>query len=637
MISNPYPAIARSPAISSRGWFREHLFTHEDTGGRPYDESAYPHITAPGGPADALDDKRVQNIWLQWGSRLGKSFFSQCATLFYAENQPCPMMIAGPDEKITKEVVLRTYGMMRNSRCLRKHLKPERRRRQDRIDFQRCRMYAAWSRSVSTLADKAVRFGHGNEIDKWEHESTSKEADPLKLFTDRGKEFPTRKFVLESTPTIKGRSRIENGRLQSTNCKLHVPCPHCAKYQALTMDRLKWEKLETGKHDKDQARKTARYECEHCEKAILDEHRSQMMRRGVWVPEGCKVNHEAALAMFTGDRKPWRGWSLAEWIEGEPSRNGNDAGYQLSSLYALALGWGDIAAEFVACKEKPQNLRNFINQWLAETWEIHQQSQSWEQLGKRLICDVPHGQVPMECSLLTCGMDRQKDHVVYVVEAWGPNRRSHTVTYGEMDSAERVRDEILRATFIHQDGGVPLRIEFTLIDSGHQTSGIYEFCSHCVQNSLQVWPCKGASHALGAPYRQAVLGQDTLFPGAPLVHVDTITTQDWIETQLYKLNQGDEGHATLFNADVWQHQDFLEQMLNETQVFELDSKNYGREVWRRINENVPNDFRDARRYAYVAMLMATRGSPIRSRTAPAEKPRPMVTGGQRRPDGRPWL
>lgn len=661
ILSPAYKNFAPRPRVRSIDWFRDHVSTMD---GRPYDANAYPHIGAPGGPCDALDDPQTLTIWLQWASRLGKTFFGQAAGMFYADTNPCPMMFASESEKLSVEVIARTYKMLERCRPLKHQLRPPNRRRQSEVDLANCRMYVAWARSVSTLADKPVRLGHANEIDKWEHQSTSKEADPLKLFTDRGKEFPSRKFIFESTPTIKGRSRIERGRLASTNCSYHVPCPHCGKYQKLKMGDgtspggIVWEKLPNGKSDKELARTTAHYVCEACQGEIKDEHRAGMMRRGVWAPEGCQVDDTKAaelirrLAVKGGDGASadgtleaayqWRGWAHADWITGSPARNGRDAGYHLSSLYALSLGWGDIAAEFVESKEKAQNLRNFINQWLAETWEIIAKKTTWQELGGRIIDNGAAREiVPSWASLLTVGIDRQSaggDRFPWVVDAWGPARRNATVCYGEAGTFEELRRQVIERWYTTADGA-QLRPLFSLMDSGHRPEGVYEFCKACYKANLAVWPCKGSNRSLDADYWKNTLGKDSSMPGMILFHIDTLRTQAWMDRMLHVVKRDEEGAYTLHAGSLYDHQDFLEQLLNDAVVSDLDSRNNERENWERIDAAVPNDFRDCRRYAYAAMLIATRGAEIRPRVAVEQQAKrgAVISQGVTRPDGRPWV
>ena len=622
--------------LPSRDWFVDYIQTPDQ---RPYDAERYPHTTAPGGPCDALDDDHVREIWLQWGSRLGKTFFGQCALLRQADLDPCTMFFVGESQKTATEVVARTYKMIAHCPRLRDQLRPEFRRKQDLIDLANCRVHVGWARSVSTLADKGVKVGHANEIDKWEHQTTSKEADPLKLFDDRFKEFPDHKKIKESTPNLKGSSRVERGRLSSTNCSYFVPCPHCKKYQVLVFGNTKeaggivWDKLGNGRSDKDLAWKTARYVCKFCQKDILDEHRGEMMRSGVWVPEGCDVRHVAARNVVKGEYE-WHGWDKAKWVKGSPVRDGRSAGYMLSSLYAVSLMWGDIAAEFVECKDKVQNLRNFVNQWLGETWESIERRQTWEQLAARLIVQTPEGVIPDWASMLTCGVDRQQDFFVYVVDAWGPDRTSHTIRYGQVDTLDQLREQI--ESYYHYEDGESIYPAMTFIDSGYRPQGVYEFCVECNKRKHMVWPCKGSSKAQDTDVRHNRLGPNSSMPGMLLFHVDSIRTQSWLDHCLHSKHAGDPGATTVYHGSKFEHQDFIEQLLNEAAVLKLDTTNHEREIYERIDTGVPNDYRDCRRYSYAAMIAATRGRPIRPRGGTVEKRKTVINAGAVRPDGRAW-
>lgn len=617
-------ALMPRPVIRTLDWAREHVQTAD---GRPYDHAAYPHLGAPGGPMDALDCSQYSTIWLQWASRLGKTFFGQCALMKFAACDPGPMMFASADQKLAVEVTARTYRMLEKSPALRDQLRPPHRRKQDFIELRECRCFVAWARSVSTLADKAVRIGHANEIDKWEHLSTSKEADPLKLFTDRFKEFPTHKKILESTPAIKSTSRIERGRLGSTNCSFYAPCFQCGEYQRLEMANLKWDKHANGKSDRDTARRSARYVCPLCQFEHADEHRAPTIRLGVWVPEGCEVDKDWAKECATdwkgGSRPLWRGWSESPWITGTPLRDARDAGYQLSSLYALSLGWGDIAAEFVESQRNPQNLRNFVNQWLGETWETIKQQTTWEQLGQKLISpDIYRAIVPKWASVITIGCDRQgDDRHPWVCDAWGPGRCA-TIAYGEAESIEDFELNVALAAWQHEDGGQPLFAEMVLIDSGHRPVNVYELCERLQMAGIPALACKGSASLLPSEYNVDTLGKNTSRPGTAICHVDTIRSQSWIESSLHDADPADENGFQIFGGSLGDHQDFLQQMLNDAPVQKVDSHNNTRESWDRIDDGIPNDFRDCKRYAWIAKLLVERRTPIRPRRTTVVKAAP---------------
>jgi phage terminase large subunit GpA-like protein len=527
------------------------------------------------------------------------------------------MMFAGSTEKLACDVVSRTYGMLEHCPRLVDQLLPAARRRRNCIKLTFCRVNVAWSKSVSTLADKDVRFGHAGEIDKWVQSSTSSEADPLKLFDDRFKEFPTFKRIKESTPAVKHTSRVEHGRLSSCNASLWVPCPKCSRYQKLRMGDgtqpggIVWSKGQSTRSEKTLAGKTARYVCEHCQAELTDDTRGQMMRLGVWVPEGCSVEDDKArdaAEKWLEREQPWQGWEDSQWLIGEPHRDGADYGSILSSLYALRVTWGQIAEEFVGSQKNPQNLRNFVNQWLAETWEIVSRKATWEQIGERCIRQTERRSVcPKWSSLLTVGIDFQstKNTYPWAVKAWGPDRRNATIAYGEADSLDEL-EQLLSQEWKHADGGAALKIRCGLIDSGSRPLGIYEFCDRIAKRGIQLFPSKGSSRALASDYDRAILGKNTAKPGTILYHVDTIRSQTWLDRAIHDAEPDGANGFTLHAGNLFEHADYLQQLLNDAPIEVLDSHNNAAESWERIDANIPNDYRDCERYGYVAMLITTR-------------------------------
>jgi phage terminase large subunit GpA-like protein len=615
-------------AMRTIDWALKYGYTDS---GQPYNDFAYPHLSAPGGPFDAFDCEQYFDIWLQWASRLGKTFGGQICMMKQADCDPCPMMFASADEKLALEVVERTYGMINHCPQLAELLPPPMRRRQSKIDLRFSRVYVAWSRSGSTLADKAARMLHANEIDKWEHASTSREADPFQLADERCKEFPTYKRWKEGTPQERGSSRVERGRLGSCNALYWVPCVHCWKYQTLelsgpdTAHGVKWDKNAANKSDPELARQTGRYVCRHCEEDLLDEHRGRMMRLGVWVPEGCAVDDAKARAAAEtwreAGRDVWRGWKFSSWVTGSPVRDGREWGSRLSSIHALSLSWGDYAAKFVAAKDKPQELRNFKNSWEAVTWEHTRRKTTWEVLGERVIDkETRHsrGIVPAWASLLTAAADRQEDRMPWIVDAWGPEGLNATIAYGEAGTFDELL-EVMAAHWTHADGGTQLQISLALCDAKYRPDGVHDFCARCQSRGMKVFPSNGSSTDLKSEYDISHGRPGSARPGAPMVFVDSNRSQLWIEEQL-------EGKLpfSLYNASLLEHQDFLEQLLNEAAVDKDDATNHVRRSWHRINENIPNDFRDCKRYAQVAKLIHTAGRDVPARTAAATPKRSAV-------------
>jgi phage terminase large subunit GpA-like protein len=597
--------------VRSIDWSRDHA---TDEGGHPYDHFAYPHLGAPGGPLHAIDCRQYLEIWLVWGTRLGKSFCGQIGSMKTADVEPCPMLYVGPDESLAYQVVDRTVRMIEHCDRLKDQLPARRDSSLIELDF--CRMFVGWPRSPATLADKDIGFGHGGEVDKWVQLKTSTEADPLELFFERFKNRVAYKILLEGSPGAKHKSRLERGRLSGTNAQYWVACQRCGRYQPLVKTQLKFDQP-TGHPDAELAKRTSRYVCPLCKKENHDEDRGPMMRSGVWVPDGCQVHDKKARRAVERNNEPgqplWRGFTEdADWLVGSPLRDGSTYSSQLSSFYALAVTWGQLAEKMVKAELAPETKQNWINGWLAETYERGRRTQTWEALGESLMApfDVPRGVLPAGYRLLTAGIDKQENRYVVNVEGWARGRASHTVDYFECDD----EDELLAALAeeYRTVDGKRLTIALSLLDSGFRPKDVYALVDRAKQKGIKIIPCRGSTRSLGPGvlYRKKRLGKDTARPGAPYVLVDTGNTQDWIDRQLHDTRPGAPGGTTLFRAELAEHQDFLEQLLNEAPIDE---------EWKVVDENVPVDHRDAKRYAAVAMLLRTRGREIAAQDKATEE------------------
>lgn len=618
-----YKEYAPRPVPRGLAWARGRIVNEF---GRPYDHLAYPHLGAPGGPWDAWDNSAVRTISLQFGTRLGKTFFGLCCCLFVAENKPAPGMHANATEQLCTQVMERGYEMIRRRQVLKDLLaaKHETEWRQTEYRFKGCKVFGAWARSVSTLADKDVLFGHAAEIDKWEHASTSKEADPLALFTDRFKNYQSiRKQIFESTPTIRGKSRIEDKINAGTYCRLYVPCPQCKRHQTLEIGDeslpygLKFDRSASGKSDPAAAFESAKYLCKHCQTELRDYDRAWMIRRGVWVPRGCDVESAAAIEAAESRMRPaeidkidkWKGWKSSPWITGTPARDGVDHSYQLSSLYALSLSWGDIASEFVKCHDKPQLLRNFVNQWKAETWELKRQAHSSDELAIRLRGHHRRGIVPDKCGVITLGIDVQESHFVWVAVGWGEEDRAYVVDYGTVATWQELRRDVLANRFAGES--LPeLPISMGGMDSGHRTDEVFGYCQE-IGDALR--PTKGFD-MLDKPIVPSSLeysrSEDRRIQAAAAkMYLWKFSKAYWheeLQRRLDVLSAGAPGSLSIPRDSV-EDWDFIEQISNNAPV----AKPNGKIIWEKIRESHPDDYRDALVIALVTKEMWTRGSETR--------------------------
>lgn len=589
-------------------FLRDHF---RDRRGRAFVEGQVPWITAPGGPCDAVDNPQYRELWLQWAARLFKTTFHQSFMARQAIYAPVEMMYATRDEKLLKQVFARFYQQLDRMPCMEGQLPIESKRSATRIKFAQCQIIGTWAGSQSGLADESIKVGSAGEVDKWDLFETATEGDPLPRFIKRGGEFPDRKFVIEGTPAKKGTSRIERGRLTGTNHQYHVQCPKCRVFQQLVFGDQReppgvfWEDHD----DITKAAETAHYRC-LCGEKIAESHRFRMINGGVWVPEGCTVDSDL------GQRARKMPRFCTDYLNGSPAREGTRYSSQISILYAPFVSWYDIVEDYLRKRDKEAERRQWTTEEMGQTWDVLARKKKWQDLYLRLKDETERAIIPEWASMLTCAVDRQADFFVYAVFAWGAGRRHHLVVYGDFFELSWLRDNILVHSFQHADGGPPLKPELTLVDNSFRPDSFVEdWCLDCVNNhGLNVWTCEGSETSLGSDYLVAEKGPKTTRPGLPYLRVDSQRTQEWIEDVLHARTPGTPGSGTIHAVeDKIEHQDLLEQLLNEEAVTSQTTTNHDRTRWERISSHTPNDYRDIWRYSFVAMQEATKNKPLRPR------------------------
>jgi len=596
------------PSETAADWLRLNFYSHT---GEAFAEQQSPWVTAPQGPCWAYDSIQFRTLWLQWAARMFKTNFGLAMLQRSMDQRPEETMFATPDETNCKQVFARLWKMIEHCPRLRDQAPIPLRQSKTQIKLRRSVCHGAWPRGKSRLADKSIRVGHGNEIDKWVSDTTATEGDPIARFRKRGAEYPDRKFVMESTPSIRGRSAIEGGLLQSTNHRYQVPCPHCGKFQILNFGNgsgpgmVHYDKRPDGTSCRDLARRTAHYVCLHCEGRIDDIHRPAMMNAGVWVPEGCEVDHDRAM---TARELPPDDMS---WLKGSPRHWGADYGGQISVFYALFHGWGDIASDFVEKKAKTNLLQQWINEDKGETWEIRKTKTTPEKVGERLNGGTSRGIVPTGVRFLTIAIDRQAadgGFVKWVVLGTGEDSKSWVVDYGHGNSLGAIWETVIRKQWIAEDGGLPMTALLSVVDSGWDTKATYDFCN----SRLGVLACKGSSTDMRVAYRISTV-HDGVLDGQTLFFVNTDYWETDLQACIDERLPGEEGSLSLC-AEACSDLDFLKELCNGVLADKVDTRGNARLIFVKKNETEPNDYRDAIRYARAAaqMWIDSEGLPERS-------------------------
>lgn len=309
-----------------------------------------------------------------------------------------------------------------------------------------------------------------DEIDGWPVD-VDEEGSPIKLLEVRQRTFSRRKRLKISTPTLAGRSAIESAHDRGDARRYFVPCPICGVFQELEFSRLTWSKLGLPPS-------AAVYECSACGDYIRNHQKTGMLAAGEWRAT-----------------KPGRG-------------GGKIRSYHLNALYSPVgwLSWGEIAVEFVDVEKDPEKLRVFINTVLGQVWTSKGEAPEWSALYNRRDT-YAIGSVPMGALVITCGVDVQKDRVVYEVVGWGRGKRSWSIDSGEIPGNPEDLErgpwgelERLAARLFPHDAGIEMPIRLLAIDSGSFTQSVYTWARR--PHATQVIAIKGFDYGaaiIGSP------------------------------------------------------------------------------------------------------------------------------------------
>src|SRR5690606_5169312 len=146
-----------------------------------------------------------------------------------------------------------------------------------------------------------------------------------------------------------------------------------------------------------------------------DADRPQMLRAGLWVPEGQRPDRRGKLL-------------------GQPLRVSSTVAFdELSTLYSLMIaGWGQLAREWVDAQSDPESIRDFVNSTLAQCWDPDPIRTDPESVAARLKDDDARlGVIPPWARFVTVGADVHRVGedlaFLWVACAWGPHRRGQLV------------------------------------------------------------------------------------------------------------------------------------------------------------------------------------------------------------------
>lgn len=469
-------------------------------------------------PMDRFTDPLIEKIVLCFGAQLGKTE-TELNMIGYALDQTSsPTMMVYPTDTIAKFASdKRVQPMIKSVKSISD--KFDENSKLLELDFNNGNyMVLVGANSPSSLSSRSIKYLFFDEIDKYPA-FAGKEADPIKLATERTKTFVDKKIVMVSTPTVESGNIWQAFMSANERRQYYVPCPHCGVLQTLKFKQIKWP--EEHNDNADMIRDTAYYECEHCGERIYDKHKMEMLRSGEWRA----VNESQSKV--------------------------RSVSYHLSSIYSPWVTFGDVAYEFKNSKGTPATLMNFINSWLAEPWKSSKTKST--QNMEFTQSNYPCGVVPDKAVLLIASVDVQLDHFWWEVRAYAPGVKSYLIDYGQASTWEDLEEIIINREY-PSEYGEPRQVMKAGIDSGFRTDEVYQFCSRFPEVCI---PVKGSSNhsTMAAPYTMTSLEKGVV-GGLKLYVLNTDYWKDFIFARMIR-PADEDGTIHLYKECPQEYSDHL--------------------------------------------------------------------------------
>ena len=417
---------------------------------------------------DAFTDPKIYEIDVMASAQVGKSEIQLNMIGEAVDEDPGPMMYVQPTKEMAEDYSKRRIAPM-ISACPTLREKFYAAKGKDSNNTISMKLFPGGSLAIiganspTDLASKPIRYLLCDEIDRFP-DSAGTEGDPIALAERRTETFRhNRKIVKCSTPTIKGKSKIEKAFMKGTQEEWRTECPPCRSFSFIRFDDIRFDREEFRDEDgkKDWIVTNARWRCPVCQREI---------------PEA------------EAKRLP------AKWFARNPKALANGIrSFRLSAFMSPWSDWRDIALSFLHAKDDPQLLQVFHNTMLGESWELRESNSEPQQLyGRR---EHYNAQVPTGVLVMTMGVDTQDNRLEYEIVGWDRDEQSWGIQRGIIPGrpdAPGVWEEI--DNLLEQEwemaNGMTLRISATFVDSGgHFTSDVYRQCAR--REMRRVFAIKG--------------------------------------------------------------------------------------------------------------------------------------------------
>lgn len=539
----------------------------------------------------AVHARTHKRVVLVVGSQMGKSDSMLDIIGERMDTSPVPILYLGPTKQFLQEQwEPRVMDLLQESPSLRAKLARGKRMTKTRKVISGVPLRLA--HGGSSVAIKSDPFGLALTDEADELLANVKgSGDPISQVDRRGDTYADFVHAITSTPT-EGPSDVEvdaeSGlefwaevdpqevsstiwRLWQGGTRYHWawPCPHCGEYFIPRFKCLMWEKPRDAngrdlRSDPAMARRTAYLQCpQGCADPILDEHKEEMNRRGVYVAPGQHVEPDGTVVGDAPDS-----WTISFWVSG------------LASPFK---SWGERAAEYIEAVRSgaPAEIQSVVNGGFGELWAPGGGDvPEWRELEK-LKTPYLMGEVPSATRVITAAVDVHPKRLNFVVRGWAARSESWLIKADEIfgDTVEDGPWDDLEEVLLDQYDGHPIRL--ALIDSGFRPGNpkqvpenrVYQFCN---KHSRFCRPTKGRDTQIKPimPTKREVgltIRGKRVAIGLELLLLDT----DYFKRQVHEWLRWPPDMPGAFHLPEDVGDDYLKQLVSEARI----RKPGGKPVW----------------------------------------------------------
>ena len=409
---------------------------------------------------DAITDPEVTDVSVMSSAQVGKTTIILCGIAYYIDYEPSTQMLVIPTIKDAEKFSKTRLAQMISDipRLSEKVADPKSRNSNNTIllkSYPGGNIAIGGANSPSSLASDPRRIIWMDETDRFP-ESAGSEGNPIKLAEKRATSYWNKKRIKTSTPTIAGRSKIEDAYKKGTMEVWNVQCPECGEWQPYDFKRLDFDSVSMA--------------CMHC---------------GVLVKE-----------------QAWKE-SRHKWIAEHPERK-KARSFRLNEMASPFVDWEEIIENFKDANEKlkrfhdVEDMKVFVNTVLGETWEETEyvddavNEEDLESKKESYIADIPEGVL-----LLTAAVDVQDNRFEVEIRGWARNYETwgiyKTEIFGDLITEEPwERLEAYLEQPLYFENGLELNIAGFAIDTGgHFTNKTYKWIKKMKAKGKKCYGVKG--------------------------------------------------------------------------------------------------------------------------------------------------